>query len=491
MSKTRAVSRYKVPGAASVLFFLLLVTFCGGLRAADVDQDPDVLAAGRLFSAWMESQLDYRGIPGVVVGVVSGDDLVWTATYGYADVDQERPMTTDTRFRMASHSKLFTATAIMQLREQGKLRLDDPVEEYLRWFKVNKSSADDPQITIEHLLTHSSGLPREAGPHWTERDFPTPEEFIALTPERVAAYPAETRWKYSNYAYTLAGMIVEAVSGASWSDYLQQNIFAPLNMDASSVDQNDPMLATGYGRRMPDGSREVAPFVDARSMAAATGLTSTLDDMSRFVSAQFREGRRGEDRLLSTASLREMHRVRMMENNWKRGQGIGFSVMRVDDALHIGHGGGYPGYTTHTRIQLDGEVGVIVLTNTNDSYPRDISGQLMKTVGKAVIKAKAESVEELAWDPGWERFAGLYRSAWADVRVVLMNEKLVLLSASARSIEPEVFLKPIGNDEFLMMAPTGGGPVGEVVRFVEENGKVTRMITGDSYAERVATQQRN
>ena len=83
------------------------------------------------------------------------------------------PMTPQTKFRMASHSKLFTATAIMQLREQGKLRLDDPVSKYLPWFPVKPRSADDPPITIEELLTHSSGLPREAGSHWTTFEFPT------------------------------------------------------------------------------------------------------------------------------------------------------------------------------------------------------------------------------------------------------------------------------------------------------------------------------
>ena len=308
----------------------------------------------------------------MVVGVVAGDDLVWARGFGHADVEAQRPMTPATRFRMASHSKLFTATAIMQLREQGLLRLDDPVVEYLPWFAPVPAAPDDPPITLEHLLTHASGLPREAGPHWSDHDFPTAEELRALLPEREAAYSPEVRWKYSNLAYTLAGMVVERVSGRSWADYLQVNVFDPLAMSASSVDVEDPQLAVGYGRRMPDGTREVLPFVDARGMAAATGLTSTVEDMARFVSAQFREGPRGGDRLLSTASLREMHRVRMLERDWKRGQGIGFSVMRVGEDLHVGHGGGYPGYTTHTRIDLDAEVGVIVLTNTNDSNPSQL-----------------------------------------------------------------------------------------------------------------------
>ena len=90
-----------------------------------------------------------------------------------------------------------------------------------------------------------------------------------------------------------------------------------------------------------------------------------------------------------------------------------------------------------------------------------------------------------AWDPAWARFAGLYRSDWDDTRVVLMKEKLVILRASAFSIDTQVFLKPIGNDKFLLMAPSGDAAVGEVVRFVEEGGKVTRMIAGDSCAQRV------
>ncbi|HSM03602.1 MAG TPA: serine hydrolase domain-containing protein [Longimicrobiales bacterium] len=448
-------------------------------------EDPDVQAQIGLFSAWLDGQLEIRGLPGVVVGVVAGDDLVWAEGFGHADIEADRPMDTDTRFRMASHSKLFTATAIMQLREEGRLRLDDPVTDYLPWFTFQAAAPDDPPVTIEHLLTHSSGLPREAGPHWTEWDFPTADEVRALMPEREAPFSPEVRWKYSNLAYTVAGMVVEEVSGSSWADYLQVNIFDPLGMSASSVDEPDPLLATGYGSRMPDGSREVIPFVDARGMAAATGLTSTVEDMARFVSAQFREGPRGGERLLSTASLREMHRVRMLESTWTRGQGIGFSVQRVDGEIYIGHGGGYPGYTTQTIIHPDSRVGVIVLTNTNDSNPGQIATELMETVGQALAEATAEEPEAVAWDPAWERFAGVYRSRWGTTRVLVMNERLVTMNPWASSLGDPVELEPLGDGTFRMVAPTGGGPVGEIVRFVEENGEVIRMVTGDTYSVRV------
>lgn len=453
--------------------------------ANSVASDPEVQAQIQLFSAWMEGQIEIRGLPGAVVGVVAGDDLVWAQGFGHADIEADRPMETDTRFRMASHSKLFTATAIMQLREEGKLRLDDPVVEYLPWFEYEKASPGDPPITIEHLLTHSSGLPREASSHWTDFDFPTAAEVRALMPYRQAPFSPEVRWKYSNLAYTIAGMVVEEVSGMSWADYLKANIFDPLGMTASSVDVPDPKLATPYGSRMPDGSRMVYPFVDARGMAAATGLTSTVEDMARFVSAQFREGSRGGDRILSTASLREMHRVRMLENHWRSGQGIGFSVRRVDDELFVGHGGGYPGNTTNTTIQLDAEVGVIVLTNTNDSNPSQIAGELYGTVGEAVARATAEEEEQVAWNPAWERFAGLYgREGRGVTRVLVLNDRLVTMNPWSSSVG-YTELEPLGDGTFRMVAATGGGVVGEIVRFVEENGEVVRMITGDSYVVRM------
>src|SRR5262245_2471661 len=221
--------------------------------------DPDVQGAIRLFSAWLEGQLLNRHLPGVAAGVVSDQQLVWAQGFGFANVEQRIPMTPSTKFRMASHSKLFTATAIMQLREDGKLRLDDPVSRHLPWFRIKPADAGDPDITIEELLTHSAGLPREAGAHWTTFEFPTREELRALMPERQAPFAPEMRWKYSNLGFSIAGLIVEALSGQTWADYVQQHIYDPLGMTSSSVDRNVPGLAVGYNRRMPDDTRKPTP----------------------------------------------------------------------------------------------------------------------------------------------------------------------------------------------------------------------------------------
>jgi CubicO group peptidase (beta-lactamase class C family) len=453
------------------------------VRIAD---DPDVLGEERLFSAWIEGQIAYKGLPGVVVGVVSDQELIWSKGFGYADIKAKLPMTATTKFRMASNSKLFTAVAIMQLREEGKLGLDDPVVKYLPWFKAKPAGDDDGPITIEQLLSHSSGLQREAGDHWSSFQFPTADELQRLYAERQAAFAPSVRWKYSNLGYAVAGLVVEKVSGERWADYVEQNIFKPLQMNASSVDKNVPGLAVPYGRRMPDGTREVLPFVDARGMAAATGVTSDLEDMAKFMSAQFRRGPRGGAQIVSGGSWREMLRVRSVEENWTSGTGLGFDVKRVKDKTYIGHGGTYPGNTTQTLIQLDDKVGVIVLTNTIDSYPSGIAQQLMATVGQAAAKsASAKPAPTAAWDPAWERFAGLYRGRFEDQQVVVLNKKLVLISPNGPNLDNLVTLEPLGGGRFRFEAPTGGGEVGEVVRFVEQSGRPMRMYTGDSWIDRV------
>jgi D-alanyl-D-alanine carboxypeptidase len=207
--------------------------------------------------------------------------------------------------------------------------------------------------------------------------------------------------------------------------------------------------------------------------------------MAKFVSAQFRHGPMGGAQILSTSSLREMHRVRSVEETWTSGTAIGFGVSRIKDRTYVGHGGGYLGNTTNTLIQLDDKVGVIVLTNTNDSDPSGLARQLMATVGAAVAKAATPKPVTVAWDPSWARFAGLYRGAWGDEQVVLMKDRLVLIAPNGPNLDDPVTLEPLGGGRFRFAAKTGGAAVGEIVRFVEENGRVTRIVIGDGFYARV------
>lgn len=456
--------------------------------AVTLADDPEFQAATRLFSAWLDSQMAYRGTPGVMVGVVQDQQLVWQKGFGFADVQQKLPMTAETKFRMASHSKMLTAIAIMQLREQGKLRLDDPVEKYLPWFKSKPVGDDDGPITIEQLLSHSSGLQREASDHWSSLEFPTRAELQKLMGDRQSAFAPQVRWKYSNLAYAVAGLLVEKVSGQSFADYAQANILGPLSMADSSFDKPVPGLAVPYGRRLPDGTRETYPFVDARGMAAATGLTSTLNDMAKYVSAQFRRGPRGGAQIASSGSFREMHRVRSVEENWTSGTGLGFITNRIKDKSYVGHGGGYPGYTTQTLFQPGEKFGVIVLTNSGDSEVGEIARQLIAAVGPAAVKASAAMLPaKVAWDPAWARFEGVYRSRSNDMSIVLQNDRLVALASTAPGIEAAVKLEPLGGGRFRFDAPTGGAPAGETVHFRELDGQPTRLFIGDGWYDKVET----
>jgi hypothetical protein len=175
-----------------------------------------------------------------------------------------------------------------------------------------------------------------------------------------------------------------------------------------------------------------------------------------------------------------------VDEDWESGSGLGFDIERFKGKTYAGHGGGYPGNTTMTMAQIDDKVGVIVLTNTTDSNPYDIANQLMATVSDAVAKA-AKAKTTPRWDPAWVRFAGRYRSNYSDgiTQVVLLNQQLVLISGNARSTDVREKLEPIGDGRFRLMAPDGGGPVGEIVWFEEKDGKVTRIYTGDGWSTRV------
>ena len=141
--------------------------------AAKLLADNEVASSLELLSAWTESQMAYRGQPGLSLGVIYDQELIWSKGFGYADLASQKPADSTTVYRIASITKLFTATAILQLRDEGKLQLDDPVAHHLPWFTVQNSFTDAPEITIRQLLTHTSGLPREAAsPYWNDRNFP-------------------------------------------------------------------------------------------------------------------------------------------------------------------------------------------------------------------------------------------------------------------------------------------------------------------------------
>lgn len=215
------------------IFHLLLVFICTFPALSEEQTKPDFSEAIRLIDTWLEAQRDYDHLPGISVAIVTDQEILWSKGYGMADLEKKAPSSPDTIYSICSISKLFTSVAIMQLRDAGKLRLEDLVSDHLPWFNLKQQYPDTGPITIRSLLTHSSGLPRESDyPYWSGPDFPFPssEQVKAKLGTQKTLYPPSTYHQYSNLGLTLLGEIVAEVSGVPYPQYIQQNILIPLQL---------------------------------------------------------------------------------------------------------------------------------------------------------------------------------------------------------------------------------------------------------------------
>jgi D-alanyl-D-alanine carboxypeptidase len=472
-----------------VPFLLVSVVQAQNISLAD---HPEVASSMSLLAAWIESQMAYRGLPGMSIGIVFDQTLMWSRGFGYSDVEKKIPATPTTIYRIASVTKLLTATAIMQLRDAGKLQLDDPVAKYLPWFTVRTRYADAPPITIRHLLTHTSGLPRDAAfPYWTDNNFPTREQIIETLPNQETIFPPETQWKYSNLALSMAGEIVSAVSGEPYAVYLQEHILEPLGMKSTSIvfpEEHKSRLAVGYGRRMPDGTRAVRPFMNTKGLTPAANLSSTVEDLARFASLQLRKDSSDGNQILKGGTLREMHRVQWLEPDWKSGQGLGFTLERDGERTLVGHGGWLAGYRTQITISPEEKIAVIVLTNADDGNPAYYVKQAFNWVAPAIKKATAPSPKVAPVDPDWNQYVGTYRSPWGDSEVLILNGELVVINPTLDNPKDSILrLIPEGKHTFRITAEKKHfGAIGELAVFeFGPDGKVMRMRVGENYTDRL------
>ncbi len=458
----------------------------------DILSQTEVSTSLDLFSAWAEAQMAYRGQPGLSVGIVYDQTLLWHKGFGYADVEQETPATASTLYRIASITKLFTGTAIMQLRDEGLLQLDDAVQAHLPWFHIQNSHVDTPTVTIRHLLSHAAGLPREAAfPYWSTNDFPSLEAVQEALPDQALAIPTASDWKYSNLGLTLAGEIVAAASQMPYFDYVREKILQPLGMSntfVETVPADHGLLATGYGRRLPDGTRALAPHTDCRAIAPAANMASNVEDLAKFAMLQFRSGPRAGAQILAGSSLREMHRVQWLNDDWSAGRGLGFYIYRLNERALVGHGGALQGYRTNMQIDPKDKVAVIVLTNADDGQPLNYVEKAFEWVVPAIVKAAAPEPEATEAAPDWQRYLGRYRSPWGDSQVLIYNDELVILDpSSADPLAGMIKLQPVADHTFRMETKERFGSTGELARFeLDEAGQVVRLHVGNSYTTPIA-----
>jgi len=455
-------------------------------NAKALAQKPEVSAALKILDAWIAATVASREQPGLSVGIVHDQDLIWAKGYGSADLQKKIPATPATLYRIASISKLFTSTAILQLRDAGKLRLDDPVAKHLSWFKL-RHTHPGPEVTIRHLITHTSGLPREAGgTNWSDLTFPTREDMIHKLAGQETVFAAETEWKYSNLALSLAGEVVAAVSGEPWPRYVEAHILEPLAMKVTRTlpTPGTPGLATGYGRRAPGARRDVEPFVDIDGVRPAGNLASNVEDLAKFVALQLRDKPAGGAQILKGSTLREMHRVQWLRPDWRSGWGLGFSIRRVGDQVRVGHGGSLPGHRTQIEFAPADKLAVIVLTNANDGDPVRYVNQAFTILTPAIQQAAAKPKTNPTPEPAWEKYTGTYTWKHSDVQVLILNGKLtMIIPDDDNPWESRVLLEPAGPHAFRMTSPGASyAATGEVVTFtLSPDGRVTRMSTPNSY----------
>jgi CubicO group peptidase (beta-lactamase class C family) len=475
----------------TILRYFLLTLMSGAAVAQTGDMplatQPRVATAIQLWQDSIETQMKYRQQPGIAIGIVVDQSLIWAHGFGVSDLASKKPMTPETTFRVASITKSFTATAILQLRDAGKLRLDDPVSKYLPWFTLHNQSSIQTPITVWDLLTHTAGLPRESDfPYWTDDHFPTHDEMIAKLSEQDIVFPPETRWKYSDLGFSIAGEVVAAVSGEPYERYISEHILAPLGMASSgfpATAADIPRLAVGYGRQMPDDSRAKIPFIPARAITPAAGLSSNVDDLARFIMLQFRDGVGEKSSILAAASLRDMHRVQWMQPDWSSADGLGFSIQHSDNLTVVGHGGTFKGYKTNISFAPDLKIGVIVLTNSDDGDPSFYAKQFFQSVAPEIAKVvENHSVARVA-DPSWSKLVGRYRNSWGDTDVLIVDGSLVMMDPQSTDLRHSfVTLAAISANTFRLVSENGSLPVGELVIFeFAPDSLVARLKVGSNY----------
>ena len=466
---------------------LIFPIVCGilllpGIAHAQEAKDAKARAeALRVVDVWLDSVHAYHHIPAISAGVVVGDELVWAQGFGTIDASHTVAATPQTIYSICSISKLFTSISLMQLDEAGKVRLDDPITNYLPWATIQPAPDSGP-ITLRGLLTHSAGIPREADfPYWSGPDFPFPtrEEIRAKIASQSALYPAERYFQYSNLGLTLVGETVAAVSGEPYAHYAQTHVLDPLGLKDTRtlmpMDLYGKQLAVGYGALKRDGTRDLVKPFNTRGVTPAAGYTSTVEDLGKFASWQFRLLRTGETNVLQAPTLREMQRVQFMDPDWKTSWGLGFSIQHIDDQTYVGHAGDCPGYQTVLAMRNEDQTAVIVLDNsaeTTSVFARAVFGLLDKRKSfafKGPLPATGVNLEDYSGfysQQPWESEEAILPWAGGLVIVDLPTED------PAGSME---FLKPKGGDVFRRVRKDG--TEAEEYSFVRDaSGKVTSYV---------------
>lgn len=471
-------------------FLLLSLLIAGTSFAQDKKKNYD--EAFTLATVWLEAQKDFEQLPGLTIAVIDDQEVRWQKAFGEANKTTGKATEVSTLFSICSISKLFTAVAVMNLYEEGKLRLDDEVQDLLPWYNLQQQYPESGPVTVRSLLTHSSGLPREsAQPYWTGPDFPFPTdaEIKQELGTQKTLYPASTYFQYSNLGLTLLGEIVEEVSGKDYDSYVQEHILTPLGLHNTRTslpqDLHGQELAMGYSAMLRKGEREEVRFFQANGIKAAAGFSSNVIDLGKFASWQLRLLDSKEEEILKPSTLKNMHRVHWTNPDWTTNWGLGFSVYERNGKSIVGHGGSCPGYRSSLSIDPSSKMAYTAMINAGGTSPNKYINGLRSILSK--VETMDEETEEISSKAQFKDYIGLYNpQPWgSEVYYGSWNGKLVSLGLPTSSPgNAMTFYEHVEGDTFRRVRDNG--ELGEEVNFVRDrSGKVISAEQHGNYVRKM------
>lgn len=382
---------------------------------------PALAAAGR----WLEYQQRASRLPGLQFAVAHRGQTVTNTALGVKSRSSGEPLATDTRLRVASHSKTFTAVGIMRLVESGRLRLDDKAGDY-----VAGLHADTAQTTIAQLLSHTAGLTRDgddAGQWQMRRPFLDATELRhALAEDPVIS--ANTRFKYSNHGFGLLGLIIEQITGELYPGWIAREVVARAALTQTSPDGPLPPhvpLASGHGVAALLGEPfEIDNGGSTGALASATGFVSTACDLVQFYSLLAPDA---ADTLLSQSSRREMTRRhwRIPDMTAERHYGLGLMHGGDGEWAWFGHGGAFPGHLSHTFVVPTQGLAISIIVNTVDMAPIALVDGVISILRACALKGAATAVT-LPW-------SGRFWSIWGAVDLLPVGDRVLVMQPAQQA----------------------------------------------------------
>ncbi|MDB5131869.1 MAG: pbpE 2 [Mucilaginibacter sp.] len=335
-------------------------------------------------SKFIKDSLDYYvnraltnwRVPGAAVCIVKDGKVVMMKAYGIKELGLANKVDINTLFMIGSNTKAFTATALAMLQAQNKLSLDDKVTKYLPQFKLENKLAGE-QAIVRDLLCHRLGLQTFQGDFTFYNTNLTRSEVIEKLGQIKAVYPFRTKWGYTNSAFLTAGQIIPVVTGKPWEIFLKENIFAPLGMTNTLALSAD--MPKSLNRTVPhtliDGRLSAIPYAQLDNMAPAGAISSSINDMSKWVMALLNDGKVGARQVIPAAAIAATREAQDIvgsvrhlngETNYEL-YGLGWFIQDYAGHRLVMHTGGVNGYVTSVTLVPKDHLGIVVLTNTDQN----------------------------------------------------------------------------------------------------------------------------